>query len=196
MNLMARRNAAPTILKAAEICLIKGDGDFEMNDVAKAAGVSEGLAYHYYKSKAGLISAIIEDFFRRYNAVANERMDGDQTWHIRERRRLMNVIGFLYSDPLAPIILGKMSSSGEAAGVEARLRAEMIELSGRNIADGIKRGFIPSHVNARIAGAAITGAMRHTFIFAMSQKVRPSAAELADQLWALIAGALELSAAQ
>ncbi len=189
---MARKNAAPAIMKAAESCLLKGDGDFEMSDVAKAANVSEGLAYHYYKSKAGLMTAIVEDFFRRYTSVANERMDRDEVWSVREKQRLRNVIAFLYGDPLAPIILGKMTSTAQAAAMEASSQAEMIELSGRNIQNGIERGFIPRHINASIAGAAITGAMRHTFIFAMSQKVRPSEDQLTEQLWALIAGALDM----
>lgn len=189
---MPRKNAAPEIMKAAEACLLAGDGDFEMSDVAARAGVSEGLAYHYFGSKAGLLSALVEAFYDRYSAIANKRHDRDIPWAVREKARLEAVIDFLYNDPLADVVLGKMGRTAQVANVEAARHHEMIELSGRNIRDGIVRGHIPASIDPNIAGAAVTGAIRQAFNYVMASPARPSPEALTGQLWNLIAGALEL----
>ena len=180
-------------MKAAAACLIAGDGDFEMSEVAREAGVSEGLAYHYFGSKAGLLSALVEDFYDRYSAISNRRYDGEIPWAVREKTRLKAVIDFLYSDPLADVILGKMGRTAQVANVEAARHHEMIELAGRNIRDGIARGQISAAIDPNIAGAAVTGAIRQAFNYVMAAKKRPSPKALTEQIWKLIAGALELS---
>ena len=190
---MPRKNASAKILEAAQQCLIEGNGDFEMTDVAKRASVSEGLAYHYFKSKAGLITAVVEDFYKRYTDVANHPYDREIPWGEREHKRLKILIEFMYSEPLAPIILGQMSQTPQAAAAETIGREEMIELAGHNIRSGIRSGQIDSEIDPAIAGAAIVGAVRHAFIHAMGQKKRPGAAKLTKQLWSLISGAVGLT---
>lgn len=189
---MPRPNASEKILKAAKLCLIDGQGTFEMADVAKAADVSEGLAYHYFKSKAGLTSAIIQDFFERYIAVVNRRFDGSIPWGEREFQRLQNVVDFLYEDPLASIVMGKVDSLPQASAVWELAQVELNELSARNIQNGIERGHIPNAIDPGIAGAAIMGAIRQAFTYAMSQSERPDPDALATQLWQLIAGSVGL----
>lgn len=189
---MARKNASTSILAAAQACLIEGKGDFEMSDVSKKAGVSEGLAYHYYKSKAGLLSAVIQDFYDRYLAISNKRFDGAIPWAEREKMRLGGIVAFLYGDPLAPIIIGKLHGSPLAAAVEIAGNEETAELSVRNIQNGIERGQISGHIDAHVAGAAITGAVRYAFLYAMKAEPRPSPEVLTSQLWDMIAGAIGL----
>lgn len=190
---MARKNASPGILEAAKVCLKEGGGDFEMSDVAKKAGVSEGLAYHYFNSKAGLLSAVIKDFYDRYMAIVNKRYDGEDPWLRRERSRLNEIVGFLYSDPLAPIVMGKLSGTPQATAVELTGNAEVLELAVRNIQNGIDRGYIASRIDPRVSGPAIMGAVQQAFLYAMSAKERPSQQLLTDQLWGLITGAVGIS---
>ncbi len=76
------------ILEAAKTSLVAGDGSFEMSWVAKAAGVSQGLAYHHFGSKEGLLSAVVEDFYDRVEAsVLMARYDDYEDWALRERDR-------------------------------------------------------------------------------------------------------------
>lgn len=187
---MARKNASPGILEAAKICLREGEGDFEMSDVAKKAGVSEGLAYHYFNSKAGLLSAVITDFYDRYMAIVNQRFDDALPWLTRERTRLTEIVHFLYKDPLAPIVMGKLNGTPQVAAVELAGNAEVMELSIRNIQNGIDRGYIAPHINPNVSGPAIMGAVQQAFLYAMSAKDRPTEAVLTDQLWGLITGAV------
>ncbi|MEL7029882.1 MAG: TetR/AcrR family transcriptional regulator, partial [Pseudomonadota bacterium] len=137
-------------------------------------------------------SAVIERFYDRYADVVNRRHPIETPWAERERARLREVIAFLYSDPLASVMFGVLSASPRAAEVEAQRHADMVALSGRNIRDGVERGAIPPNANPDLAGAAILGAVRSAFTFAVRTDVRPSTEELAEQLWAVIAGALKL----
>ncbi|MEO1046658.1 MAG: TetR/AcrR family transcriptional regulator [Pseudomonadota bacterium] len=183
---------AARILAAAERILRHGSGELEMSQVASKAGVSVGLAYHYFGSKSGMLAAIIHAFYDRYNAVVNQYIDPDIRWGVRERERLQAAIEFLYADPMAPVILGRMAHTNQVAAVESSRHEEMIEMATRNIASGIKRGDIGQHIDPAIAGAAITGAMRSAIMHAMAMEPRPAAEKLTHQLWGMITGALDL----
>ncbi|MBQ0771291.1 MAG: TetR/AcrR family transcriptional regulator [Sphingomonadales bacterium] len=183
---------AAKILAAAEMILREGDGELERGQVAERAGVSVGLAYHYFGSKSGMLSAIIHAFYDRYNQVANQYIDPDILWGVREKRRLMAVVEFLYNDPMAPVILGKMARTNQVAAVESARHEEMIEMAIRNIGSGIKRGDIGPHIDPTIAGAAITGAIRSGIMHAMGMRPRPDPAKLTHQIWGMIAGALDI----
>lgn len=183
---------AAKILAAAEMILREGDGELEMGQVAEQAGVSVGLAYHYFGSKSGMLGAIIDAFYDRYNHVANQFIDPDILWGVREKSRLMAVVEFLYNDPMAPVILGKMARTNQVAAVESARHEEMIEMAIRNIRSGIKRGDIGPHIDPTIAGAAITGAIRSGIMHAMGMCPRPDPAKLTHQIWGMIAGALDI----
>lgn len=58
------------LIDAAQRELILGQGQLEMLAVARRAGVSAGLAYHHFGSKAGLIAAVVEAFYDQLEAAA------------------------------------------------------------------------------------------------------------------------------
>lgn len=185
---MPRASAAPTILKAAELCLIEGRGSFEMLAVTDRAGVSEGLVYHYFKSKAGLMTAIVQAFFDRYSAVANRHVDRDVPWLEREEARLRDVVDFLYTDPMTRIILGGLNRLPEAARVEMECRRDIAERSVRNVRSGQDQGVIPDWVNASIAGPATIGAMDQAVMHALRQDPRPDQEMVTREIWRIIRG--------
>ncbi len=180
------------LIAAAGQALIEGRGDFEMGELARRAGVSNGLPYHYFGSKAGALSAVIDDFYDRYDAVVNQDRGGERPWPERELRRLQDLIAFLYGEPLAPVVLGKMSRTVQVAGVEATRQDRLIGLAKRNIEGGQRRGEIPKAIDAGIAAAAIIGAIRQAVTHAFAETKRPDPRSLANQLWGLISGALGL----
>lgn len=187
---MARKNAAPAILAAAQACLVEGNGDFEIGDLAKKAGVSEGLPYRYFGSKVGVIEAVIQDFYSRYHAVVNQEYDIDVGWSERERDRIIKAINFLYKDPLSPIVFGKLSQISESEIAMLTNQAQISKYAIRNIQHGIASGQLNPELDPEIANAAIEGAIRSCVTFALTKSTRPSKKLLADQIWALMAGAL------
>lgn len=193
---MARKNASAAILDAAKACMIDGDGSFEMMDVATKAGVSEGLAYHYFKSKAGLVSAILRDFYQRYHDVMNERVPSHIDFRLRERERLNHIIGFIYQEPLSAIIFGQMQGTAEAEAVDREMQQATIALSIRNLQSGIAQGVIPERVDAELAAAAIMGLVRACTVAALTKQPRPDQAYVTDQLWQMISAILQLKDAE
>ncbi len=183
------------LLAAASEALIEGGGDFEMGELARRADVSDGLPYHYFGSKAGALSAVIDDFYDRYYGVVNEPLDDGSPWPVRERERLRIWIEFLYREPLAAVVLGKMGRTAQVAGLETTRQDQLVGLARRNIEAGQRGGEIPETIDAGIAAAAIIGAIRHAASHAFAEPRRPDPRVLTDQLWSLIAGALGLGVA-
>lgn len=69
------------LIRAAEKELIWSHGHLEMQPVAKRAQVSVGLAYHHFGSKAGLIAAVVEDFYNRLDQVVfNDAKRPSEIW--------------------------------------------------------------------------------------------------------------------
>lgn len=190
---MPKVSAAPAILNAAEACLIEGDGAFEMRAVTNRVGVSEGLVYHYYTSKSGLMTAIVKRYYDRYSDVANRHVDRSVPWLDREEARLRAVVQFLYADPLTPIILGGLSRLPEAARVEMENRRTIAERSIYNIQSGQDQGVIPDWVNASIAGPATIGAMDQAVMHALSQVVPLPQHIVATEIWRIICAILAIT---
>ena len=180
------------LIGATAEALIEGDGDFEMSQLARRAGVSDGLPYHYFGSKAGALSAVIDDFYDRYYGVVNRTLDRDAPWAERELERLRGWIGFLYGEPLAPIVLGRMGRTVQVAGLETSRQDQLIGLARRNIEAGQQTGEISDSIDAGIAAAAIIGAIRQAASQAFAEAKRPDPGVVTEQLWALISGALGL----
>ncbi len=185
--------ARARIVAAAFKELVEGDGDFEIGDVARRAKVSVGLAYHYFGSKAGLISVLITDFHNRHEAVVNQGFDKSLPWPAREKARLKASIDFMYADPVAPVMLGKLSSSAEVIAIDTGRRSAVVEMAARNVAQGQRRGFIAADIDPDVAGAAIIGGVNQAVARAISSRQRPDPDQLADRLWSFIAGGLSLA---
>lgn len=181
------------ILRAAAKVLIAGNGDFEIGDVARAAGVSAGLSYHYFTSKAGLIAAVVEAFYDRMEAaVMAPNPKPGANWGERERLRLDRMVDFYYAEPLAPLILTRLSRTPEVAAVEAARISGHIDLAARNIELAQQKNEIPADLDAQLLGAMILGGLRQAIGQALGMSKRPGRDRLADQLWSFIAGTVQL----
>lgn len=184
------------ILRAAAQAMVAGDGQFEIGDVAKGAGISAGLSYHYFGSKAGLVAAVVEDFYDRFEAaVMDINPKPGASWGERERLRLERMVAFHYAEPLAPLILSRLSREPEVAAVEAARLSRHIDLAARNIAIAQERGEIPAELDPPLLGAMILGGLRQAIGQALAAARRPSRPRLTDQLWQFIAGTARFRAA-
>ena len=179
------------MLDAAETLIIEGQGEFEIAELAASVGVSNGLAYHYFGSKDGVIEAVIDRFYTRYSKVMDRPVDPEIDWAIREHARLLDTIAFLYADPFAPIAFGALGHA-HAVEKEFAVQREMISRAAHNVRSGQRRGQIPVDIDSELAGAAIIGAVRLVMMTAMRMEPRPAAEQVANQLWKLIAGSVQL----
>ena len=189
-----RGTGRAALLDAAAEELREREGAFEVVSVAARAGVSVGLIYRHFGSKAGLLTAIVEDFYARFDAAIADA-DG-ATWAERERVRTDLAVRFHYEDPLAPVILGRLVSDPEVAAAEARHLQQQVALGTRNVRRGQRDGEIPADVDPGLAAALILGGVRQALIEVFIRKRRPRAERVADQLWRLVVAAVRCEGAR
>ena len=188
------RDARSRILSAAREAFIAGDGAIEMGDVARRAGVSNGLAYHYYGSKAGLLAALVDDFYARYDEAAMAGVASTGHWAERMYHHLRAGIDFMYAEPMAGVLLGRIGTSAEVSAAEARRQIASTERAISNLRRAQARGDIDPMIDVEMAGAVIIGAVRQVLMRVFSHADRPAVAVVAERLWATIAAVLGLSA--
>lgn len=171
------------LLQAASAELVEREGVLEVASVAQRAGVSVGLLYRYFGSKAGLIAAIVDDFYDRLlEEVSQARELKDADWATRERRRTELSVGFHYREPLAPILLSRVSGEPEVAATETRRIMKLVEDAARSVRRGQRRGEIPEDVDAGFVGAMLIGGFRVAIAEALSRETPPSPEVVVDEV--------------
>lgn len=184
------------IIEAASEALVAGEGDFELQEVARRAGVSVGLPYHRFGSKSGLIAAVVDNFYDELEQAIDlsDLPPGD--WTARERERVGRLIDFLYDHPLAAVIISRLARDPGVAALENERWQRVIELAARNITGGQQRGQIAADHDPQILAAMICGGVRHAAGHALASDPRPAREALTGQIWDFILGGLRLSAAR
>jgi AcrR family transcriptional regulator len=188
-----RRPRAPAprrLLAAAAEELVAHDGRLEMAAVASRAGTSVGLSYHYFGSKAGLLAAVVEAFYDRYDAaVIDLNPLPGAPWRRRERSRLDRMVDFYFAEPLAPLFLVRMSAEPEVAAAEARRIARHIAVGARNITLARRKGELPDGPDARLLVAMIMGGLRQAAGQALADRDAWPPDRLKEDLWGFVANA-------
>ena len=179
------------LLQAAREELIERDGALEVATFAARAGVSVGLLYRHFGSKAGLVSAVVEDFFDRHDAEVmdvNPRPGAD--WATRERARTELTVRFHYEDPLAAVVLSRLAREPEVAAVEAERVARNVKLAARNIERGQRDGELPADLDPGLVGAMVLGGIRQALTEALSRRRPPRRDAVTEELWRFIVAAV------
>jgi AcrR family transcriptional regulator len=181
------------LLACARDIAIANDGHIEIAWVAEAAGVVPSLVNRYFGSRAGLVSALLDDFFDRLGAeVLDLDLDDLGTWVQHERIRLEKGVQFHYTDPAAVVIYTRLSREPEVALTENQHIDRVVKHAAANIRRGQKRGELPSSVDPELAGAAMFGAMQRVMVTALGRTPRPRPDRVVEVLWRQIAAAVEI----
>lgn len=183
------------LIAAAQQELIEGRGQLEMQGVARRAGVSVGLAYHHFGSKAGLIAAVVEAFYSRLDAVvfSKDAVLPSQSWVAREKGRVEAYIRFHYGHPLALLVIGALSRSPEVINVEQAFTKRQLVAGAKMLEEAQRANAIALDIDPDLAIALMIGGIRQALISALAREPRPPAEKLTDQIWAFMAGGLGLS---
>jgi AcrR family transcriptional regulator len=179
------------LLTAAANELIDRDGAFEVVSVAKGANVSTGLIYRWFDSKSGLLAAVVDDFYDRLDAaVFDTNPAPGATWAERERERTRLGVAFHYDDPLAPVLLSRLSRQPPVAAIEQDRIERHIEAATHNLQLGQKRREIPKDLDAELVGAMVLGGMREVLRHALARDPRPPREQVESELWRFISAAV------
>ncbi|MEU0388440.1 TetR/AcrR family transcriptional regulator [Streptomyces chartreusis] len=168
-------------------------GGLEVAAVARRAAVSTGLPYRYFGTRSGLLIAVLDDFYQRLGEAAALRVYASTTWAEREQQRIHDWVAFLYSEPLAPVVLGRPVGDAEVAAANAQQLHALIELGAHNIAHAQHTGELPTDRDPELLAAATLGGTNLLVSTALTRNPRPPAKDLVDQLWAFVSGAVGLT---
>lgn len=175
--------------RAAADELAARQGGLEVESVAQRAGVSVGLIYRHFGSRAGLIEAVIEDFYSRYRAeVLGVNPCPGGTWAERERRRTRLGVTFHYREPLARVFLSQLHLDAQVAVYESAQLDDMIAMCASLVALGQKRGELPLDRDPDLSAAMVIGGMRRTLATALARDPLPPERKVVHDLWLFIAG--------
>ena len=184
------------LLGAARELAIASGGHFEIADVARAAGVVPSLVHRYFGSKSGLVGALVDDFFDRFQAaVLDLDLDSDGDWAHHERRRLEAGVRFHYAEPFAVVLYGPLARDPEVARRDAARIAAVVDRAARSIRKGQKAGELPVGVDPGLAGAAMFGAMRLVMVEALGRKKPPPPELVIEVLWRQVAASVRIDPA-
>jgi AcrR family transcriptional regulator len=161
--------------------------------VARSAGVSQGLAYHHFGSKEGLLSALVNDFYdRAEDAVLMARFDDYDDWEARERDRVRRYIEFLLGDPLGVTVATRLTGTPAVAAVEADRWDRLVNEGSRNIAEGQARGVVTANQDSTLLAAMVLGAARSAVAREFARQRPREPARLSRDIWAFIRAGLGL----
>ena len=182
------------LLGAAQEELIQGHGHLEMQAVARRAQVSVGLAYHHFGSKAGLIAAVVEEFYSRLDAAAFSGAKlRSKAWTDRERERIAAYVAFHYDHPFAPLVIGALSRAPEVLDVEIAFTNRQLAAGARMLQAAQRDGIVPDTFDPQLTIALMIGGIRQALIGALTSEQRPDPGKLTNDIWTFIAGALRLT---
>jgi len=185
------------LLRAAREEAIASGSRVEIAQVARRAGVVPSVVHRYFGSKAGLVSALIEEFFDRLHAeVLDVDLDDEGTWAQHEYLRLQRGVAFHFGDPLAPVLYAQLGREPEVVQTERERIATVVDEAAANIRRGQRRGELPRRLDPELAGAAMFGAMRQVMVVALARSPRPRQQRVVEVLWRQVAAAVGLDSSR
>lgn len=182
------------LIDAAQAVLIEGQGHLEMQAVAKRAGVSVGLAYHHFGSKAGLISAVVEAFYSELDeAVFGEPQWPFKSWAEKEKGRIGAYVAFHYAHPFSRLVIGPLSRAPEVLDVEAAFTNRQLSGGAKMLISAQDGGIVPKDIDPHLTIALMIGGIRQALIQTMTQTPQTDPDNLTNEIWVFIAAALRLN---
>lgn len=182
------------IRKAAEALLIEREGVLDIAELAQRAGVASSLLYRYYQSKAGLLVAIVDDFYDRYDEmVFKVPYDQSVDYTAAIRQRLIQMVQFHYQEPLAATVLCRLAHTSEAALVEMKRVERHIDAAAAQVRQGQRLGALPLEIDAEVAGAVVIGGTHQALARVLVREKRPNPEWLAEELWRAFSPMLHLA---
>ncbi|MBX3445456.1 MAG: TetR/AcrR family transcriptional regulator [Parvibaculaceae bacterium] len=180
------REARRLIVDAARRELLDGAGDLEMTEVAKRAGVSEGLAYYHFGNKAGLLNAVVKDFYERLDEAVLAIPYEGASWRERERARTQEFVRLVYEDPVAPLVVDVVRADPGFASEERERRRRLNLLGARNIAEAQRAGEIDMSLDPALLVSMILGGVTAGINHALSARPPLPLAQAQQEIWSFV----------
>ncbi|ABG42271.1 transcriptional regulator, TetR family [Paraglaciecola sp. T6c] len=182
----AKKSTRMRLLEAARVEIVIGNGDLDVANVAKRAGVSDGLTYYHFGNKAGLINAIVNEFYHDFDdKVAGVPFDGD-TWKEREKARVHAMVSLFYDDPVAMIAATRLRTDPAFTKEEWQRNDRLEQLGARNIADAQRKGEIDETYNPLMLASMLLSGVMSGVRIALTTKPPLPVATAQQSVWGFV----------
>ncbi|MFL6076075.1 MAG: TetR/AcrR family transcriptional regulator [Mycobacteriales bacterium] len=181
------------ILDAAREALIAGNGRLELAALTAAAGVSTGAVYHHFGSRAGVLTALVDEMYAHLGSeVLDVEVEGG-TWAGRERERIRRLVRLSYAEPLAGVLFAVNAQEPALAAADARHTERLVAAAAANVRRAQRHGELSLDLDPDLVGAMVMGGIRQVMALALTEHPRRPEPRLADQLWSLVAALVTAS---
>lgn len=185
-----RKGTREQLIAAARVELVEGNGDLELARVAKRAGVSDGLTYYHFGNKAGLIKALVADFYNAMDdSVLAVAFAGD-TWAERERQRVNAMVAFFYRNPVALLVATRLRTEPSLLAEEVARTTRLNELGATNIAQAQRAGEINASYNPLLLVSMIVAGVTEGVRTALNTEPVIPIEEAQQEIWSFVARAV------
>jgi AcrR family transcriptional regulator len=181
--------ARKSLVDAAREVLLEGDGNLEVAAVAQRVGVSESLAYYHFGNKAGLLDAVIQDFYERLDESITAVPFEGATWRERERSRVSAIVDYMYRDPAGPLVANVVSSDPKLLRQQRERQRRLDELGARNIAQAQRDGEIDPDLDPHLLVSMILGGVLAGITHALSSTPPKPREDVEREIWSFVARA-------
>ncbi|WP_334012529.1 TetR/AcrR family transcriptional regulator [Alteromonas sp. S167] len=189
----AKESTRQRILDAARKEIVLGNGDLEVANVAKRAGVSDGLTYYHFGNKSGLINAIVNDFYTKFDdKVAGVPFEGD-TWAEREQARVNAMVTLFYEDPVAMIAVTRLRTDPTFAEEEAERNSRLEQLGASNIASAQRANELDPSLNPLMMASMLLAGVMAGVRVALTTSPPLTLAQAQRSVWNFVARAVGLN---
>jgi len=161
--------------------------------VARRVGVSESLAYYHFKNKAGLLDAVIEDFYQRLDESVEAVPFAGETWRDREHDRVRAIVDFMYRDPASSLVFNVVASDPKLLEQQRERQRRLAELGARNIARAQRDGEIDPRLDPHLLVSMILGGVFAGITRALSSNPPKPQQQCEDEVWEFVVRAAGLT---
>jgi TetR/AcrR family transcriptional regulator, fatty acid metabolism regulator protein len=184
---MQDRSAA--ILEAAQrIFVARGYQAAAIAEIARAAGISDGLIYRYYESKRQLLDAVLAAFFERILNVLEPALAAERGFSAKLRALIRTHLQILMAEPgLCRLFIAEVRgaaefSDSEAQAMNRRYSKVFLDL----IRDAQRARELRDGVEPALLRDLVFGGVEHLAWRAMSARAKARIAADADLLADLV----------
>jgi AcrR family transcriptional regulator len=171
---------------AARVFADKGIREAKVGDIARAAGLSHGLIYHYFESKDAILEAILEEKLAQMQALMAESKDGGGPILDRIVRNFESWMAHVVAEPeMALVVTQTVVNRALPDRLRERLQLTVeaaFQLLVANLTEGQRRGEITKDVPADELATAVVALMRGLTLFHEVQLVSPRPVPRSDVL--------------
>lgn len=170
LNAEIRDTRREEILRAAlSVFAERGLKNATVSDIARAAGISHGLLYHYFTSKHALVEALFDQKLERMRAINAVAFEGEGPVLPRMERACQLMVAHAGDDPdLAVFVTQAVVSRTIPAAMQERMgEAAKVALDqlAELIAEGQRNGEIANDASPEELATAVAALVRGLALF-------------------------------